>query len=117
MRDTVAAAVARTLGISSKLISGWSLEARQDGRRGAPGMLTTHLQVKVEADRDTLYRLQIGQHRGSWALNSVYADSARPFDVAARLDVVLLYGKETQHIFKSLAQMTTYRRNQKGRRR
>jgi hypothetical protein len=116
MKDTVAAAIARILGVSSKLISGWSLEARQDGRRGTPGMLTTHLQVKVEADRDTLYRLQTGQHRGSWALNNVYADSAHLFDVAARLDVALLYGKETQHIFKALAQMTVYRKNQKGKR-
>lgn len=117
MKDTVAAAIARTLGVSSKYISGWELNAKQSGYLGMPGMLETHLQIRIEADRDTLYRLQLGQRRGSWALNAIDVEMHQPITVPARLDVTLLYGKETQHIFKALAQLTIYRRNQKGKRR
>ena len=116
MKDTVAAAIARTLGVSSNRIIGWELRARQDGYPGVPGQLTTHLEVKVDVDRDTLYRLQMGQRRGSWVLDNVHADSRHPLDGSARLGITLLYGTETQHIFKALAQMTIYRRNQKSKR-
>lgn len=116
MKDLVAEAVARTLGISSKYIAGWELNVQQEGMPGVPGMVRSSLQVKMVASHDSLRRLQMGERRGSWALNAVNVDSFRPGDTAARLDVILLYGKETQHIFKALAQLTVYRRNQRGRR-
>lgn len=116
MTDLVVAAIARTLGVSSKFISGWELNAQMDGRPGMAGMLRTELQVKVVADRQTLQRFQNRDSRGSWALHAVAVDMQSPMEVPARLDVKLLYGKETQHIFKALAQQTVYRRNQKGRR-
>jgi hypothetical protein len=116
MKDTVAAAVARTLGVSLHHIWGWELNARQDGGPGVPGMLQTRLQVRVISDHDTLRKLQMGHQHGSWALNAIDVEARQPPDVPARLDVALLYGKETQHIFKALAQMTVYRKNQKSKR-
>jgi hypothetical protein len=117
MKDLVAEAVARTLSISSKGIAGWELSAAMEGRPGAPGMLRTRLQVRVMASREELGRLQSGARRGSWALEAIDADvHYSDLDAPVRLSVVLLYGKETQHIFKALAQMTVYRRNQKGKR-
>jgi hypothetical protein len=115
MRDLVALAVARTLGVSSKMIFGWELNALQRGIRGAPGMLETQLQVHLFSDLEMLRRLQNGERRGSWALHGVSAEAGGPLDVPARLDVVLLYGKETQHIFKALAQQMVYRKPAKRR--
>jgi hypothetical protein len=114
MKDLVAEAVARTLGVSSKFISGWELNARQDGRPGMPGAVRTHLLLRMEPDQEALRKLQLGQRRGSWALERV--DVQLGEWAPAQLVVTLLYGKETQHIFKALAQLTVYRRNQKGRR-
>jgi hypothetical protein len=118
MKDLVAEAVARTLGLSSRLISGWELNAQQNGMPGTPGMIRTELRVRVVADRTSLHRLQMGERRGSWALQQLEVqDAYGPSHLQGRIDVVLLYGKETQHIFKALAQLTVYRRNQKGKKR
>lgn len=114
MKDLVKEAIGRTLGVSSNLIVSWSLSAVM----GRGCSLRNTLQVKVAADRAALQRLQSGERRGSWALDQMAVTCATqvPDYGLADIDVALLYGKETQHIFKALAQQTVYRRNQKSKR-
>jgi hypothetical protein len=117
-KDYVAEAVARTLGVSVHAICGWELSAKRQGRAlalgvGALGMIETRLQVSLAADSETLRKALVQDRRGSWLVGHYDVEAANSLSAKIRVDITLVRGKETQHIFKALHQTVTVRGPQK----
>lgn len=107
--------IARTLRVHLSNVASWELLAKQGTEYGAPGRLHAELRVKlVGIDREVMERFYTGTGTGCWRIQDMQVG----YDLGGHStepSIVLLYGKETQHIFKAAYQMFTVRRNQKGR--
>jgi hypothetical protein len=111
MKDTVRSAIARNLGVSEHSIISWRIAVGAAERQ----RVEAELEVKIRADGFVSQRLR--ERYNSEKPNSLYLKPAQ-LSVAlgeerVYLDIVLLYGKETQHIFKALHQLMMVRGPQK----
>ena len=121
MKDYVAEAIGRTLGVSSKAVAGWELNAQRRGQVLAPGlgllgMIDAQLQVTLATDSESLRKVLSQDRCGSWLTRNYKVSANSPLDTTVHADITLLHGKETQHIFKALYQTMTVRGRQKKRR-
>lgn len=121
MTDYVRSAIARNLGVSEHQIALWRITVGAGNRNGYPGQIEAELEVKFFLDPANLDRL--GKRYRSQAPNSLHIKQVSPVVTVGEntgqifVDITLLYGKETQHIFKALYQTMTVRGRQKRNKR
>lgn len=124
MTDYTRKAIGRRLGIDHRRIVLWRVTAGSGarvmerfggGRDVARGLLEAQIEVTLLAENTDPERLAEALLKPS----SLHCSSARPRQQAGaqRIDVEIqmLYGKDTQHVFKAMLQDFTVRHNQKGR--
>lgn len=120
MTDKVRSAIARNLGVSEHQIALWRIVVGSGNRNGCRSLVEAELEVKFFLDPTSLQKL--GDRYRSAARNSLAITSVSPVVTVGEntgqifVDITLLYGKETQHIFKALHQTMTVRGPQKGKR-
>jgi len=115
--DFVRQAVARTLKVPLSNVGRWDVTASQNSHAVVgstlPGMLDAAMTVKLNGPVKDLSRFLSRDICGSAVIVSI-DPCFDPLQVEVSLQ--LLYGKETQHIFKALAQMFRIRGKQPKRR-
>ena len=113
--------IARTLGVPLSSVGDWTLVAKQDAHmstRGyVPGMIRAELSVRLVGLAQDVRERFYKENTGSWYMDRISVDQRiASLMFESDLSLNLLYGKETQHVFKAAYQMFTVRGKQKGRR-
>lgn len=114
MIDYVRQALGRILGIKQHHIGRWDLSAigSSAGLIGgyAPAKLQAEMSLMLHWDAYPFLRdISYGGKRGSVLVQSLTVNDRFGEGREVQAKVVLLYGKETQHFFKALAQAFTVR--------
>jgi len=107
--DYVRQALARMLGVKLHHIGKWELRASSDAARYvggfAQGMRIAEMRVQFHGEAfKRIHHLVTSESSGSLRLANRSMDHFNGLVEDMSIDILLLYGKETQHIFKALHQ-------------
>lgn len=117
-------ALARTLGVKRHQIGRWSLAVNSGGfirssigRLGVTTMLEAEMTVQLAVSGEMARAFHEKQFVFAGVSVTTVESTRQGPDYVLDLKLVLLYGKQTQHIFKALLQQFTVRGPQKRKKR
>ncbi len=124
MTEYMENAIARTFGVKRRQVGRWSVNVGSGqfmqssvGRLGIATILDATMDVQIAVSADMARAFHEKQFNFTGVSVTSVESTREGFDYVLNLKLVLLYGKQTQHIFKALSQQFTVRGPQKRKKR